>query len=394
MHNAKQFTIMATYSKERSRMPALDDVLRRELEISRARHMYRQLHITTPHEGVCVVRDGRERLNFCSNDYLGLAAHPEVIRAAREASSQGVGARASRLVCGEHPYFSALESALAQHKGTPAALVFGSGYLANLGVITALVGKGDLILADKLVHACMLDGARLSGAKLLRFAHQDMAEAARMLAASRSQYRHCLIVSETLFSMDGDRADVAALLALAEAHDAWCLLDDAHGTYSPLEKLPCDPRLIQIGTLSKSLGSYGGYVCGSEVLREFLIGHARSFIFSTGLPAPVVAAATAALQLIHAEPQRTTRPLELATQFCAMMGMPSPQGQIVPLVVGESEKALALAEQLYQHGILVSAIRPPTVPQGAARLRFTFSAAHSADQLERLVSVLRPLLAG
>lgn len=374
-------------------MPALDDILREKLHALDAQHLQRHVHSTTSQAGAWVERDGVRLLSFCSNDYLGLSRHPQVIHAAEEAPRiYGTGAGASRLVSGNHPLYAPLESSLAHAKSTEAALVFGSGYLANLGTITALVGKGDLIVADRLVHACMIDGAQLSGAKLLRFAHNDLADATRILETHRAQYRHCLILTETIFSMDGDLAPLDAILALASTHDAWVLSDDAHGIpYTHASSAA--PNHVQLGTLSKAIGAYGGYVCGSRTLIDYLTTTARSFIFTTGLPPATLAAAATALELIHSDEALRSRPLALAKQLTHNLGLPPAQSQIVPIIVGDSATALQAAEQLKQQHILISAIRPPTVPQGSARLRITLSAAHTDEELLQLMKALRPLVA-
>lgn len=368
-------------------MPALDDSLKQKLALLQSRHQRRHVRETAPLQGAQVRRGGKTLISFSGNDYFGLSRHPAVIEAATAALAQfGAGAGASRLITGSHPLYAGLERELATFKETEAACVFGSGYLANLGTISALVGKSDLILADRLAHACMLDAARLSGATMYRFAHNSIEHCRALLQENRADFHHCLILTETVFSMDGDRAPVGKLAALAKEFDAWLMTDDAHGLGLPLnESAKAD---IQLGTLSKGVGGYGGYVCGSQALVEYLHNAARSFVFSTGLPPATIAAAAAALRVMREEPSRCARPLELAALFCKKSGLPAPSSAIVPLVIGESEKALEASAKLEAEGFLVSAIRPPTVPEGTARLRIAFSSDHHEPDVERLASVV------
>jgi 8-amino-7-oxononanoate synthase len=299
----------------------------------------------------------------------------------------GTGAAASRLVTGNHPLYAELEARLARHKGTAAALVFGSGYLANLSIVPALAGPGDLVLLDELAHACLASAARLSGARYAPFRHNDMAHLTDLLETLRPAHRHCLILSERVFSMDGDLAPVAALAEQAQRHRSWLLLDDAHGTgLLP----PLDPRDVplQVGTLSKALGSYGGFLCASAPVVTLLHSRARGFVYTTGLPPAALAAAAAALALIEADPAWTAGPLAHARLFAARLGLPAPDSQIVKLVVGTPSRALALSRSLEEQGFLVAAIRPPTVPEGTARLRFTFTAAHTPEQIGALTDAV------
>lgn len=365
-------------------MPALDAILAEKITAIKAQHRLRQVTETTREDGLWVQRAGKRLLSFSCNDYLGLSHHPQVVAAAQEAAARyGAGAGASRLVTGNHPLYSTLEAALADWKQSEAACVFGSGYLANLGAISALVGRNDLVLADKLVHACILDGVRLSGAKLLRFAHNDAADCERLLKKHRIQHENCLIVTETVFSMDGDVAPLADLRSLCDAHDSWLMTDDAHGTGS-------SPNVadIRMGTLSKALGSYGGYVCGSQVLIDYLTTSARSLIFTTGLPPAAVGAAIEALRILRAEPQRAVTALAHARRFADAMGLPCAQSPIVPLLVGEESAALAMQQRLEEAGFLAGAIRPPTVPEGGSRLRFVFTSMHEDSHINDLIKVL------
>lgn len=339
-----------------------------------------------------------DRLNFCSNDYLGLSGDPRLVAAAAEAlQAQGTGAGASRLVTGNHRLYAACERAVATLKSTQAALVYGSGYLANIGTIPAVVGAGDLILADALSHACMMQGARLSGATLLLFRHNDMEHLADLMALHRPSYRHCLVMTEGVFSMDGDLAPLADVSRLTRLHGAWLMTDDAHGlgvvgggrgSAHAAGILPD----IQMGTFSKAVGSYGGYVAARAAVIEMLINRARSLVFSTGLPPSVVAASTAGLQVILDDKALCARPVALASLFCARAGLPAPSSAIVPLVLGDAARAVAASRRLHEAGFLVRAIRPPTVPEGTARLRFTFCANQREEDVIRLADLARELM--
>ena len=348
-------------------------------------------------------RDGRALISFSCNDYLGLSQHPAVKRAAIEAVERyGAGAGASRLVTGSHPLYRALEDALARIKGSESACVFGSGYLANLGIPQALVGDGDLILADELVHSSMHAGMRASRARCALFAHNDMDDCRRKLADLRGAHERCLIMTEGVFSMDGDRAPLAALADLADEYDAWLLTDDAHGLGvlgdgrgSAAEAGIAQRVPLQMGTLSKAVGSYGGYLCAAAPVIDLMANRARSLIYTTGLPPAAVAAAIAALDLIETDKARVARPLTLARRFAAALNLPAAESPIVPLIVHAPERALDASRALADRGFLVIAIRPPTVPEGTARLRFTFSADHSDGDVDRLIAAIRAIgLAG
>lgn len=359
-------------------MPALDDIAKQRLQTLAERHQQRVLRDSARTDGIYVTRGSKKLVSFSCNDYLGLSQHPSVIEAAIEATKEyGAGAAASRLVTGNHPLYEALETAIATMKKTEAALVLGSGYLTNVGVIPALVGKGDLVITDKLVHACIIDGAQLSGATLKRFKHNDMEDLARVLE-SRAEYTNCLIVTDHVFSMDGDIAPLKAMRALADKHDAWLMVDDAHGL--GIITPEAQPH-IWMGTLSKAAGAYGGYVAASQTVIDYLVTSARSFIFSTGLPPATIAAANAALKLMT--PELATKPLALAKRLNAHA-----QSTIVPVILGDEVMALEKSKQLEAAGFLVQAIRPPTVPAGTARLRVAFSALHNDAMVDALVKAL------
>jgi 8-amino-7-oxononanoate synthase len=371
-------------------MDSLDAFAIDALESLETQALRRRLTPTERCGGAVVIRDGRRLISFSCNDYLGLAHDPRVKAAAIAAVERyGAGAAASRLVTGDYPLVEQLEARLAAYKGKAAALVFGSGYLANVAIPPALTKAGDLILVDELSHACILAGAKLSDANTLRFRHNDVQHLASLLQAERSAARRCLIITERVFSMDGDRAPMAALASIAGEHDAWLMVDDAHGL-GVIQGAAS--AALEMGTLSKSLGSYGGYLAASAPVIEYLKSRARSFVYTTALPSASAGAALAALDILEREPDRRARPLMLARRFARAAGLPPAESSIVPLIVGEAERALKLSAELEAGGFLVVAIRPPTVPPGRARLRFTFSAAHSEADVDRLAVSLARLL--
>ncbi|WP_457788146.1 8-amino-7-oxononanoate synthase [Pseudomonas sp. PL-6] len=366
----------------------------------RAANLYRQRPLLESPQGPLVQVDGRELLAFCSNDYLGLANHPEVIAAMRAGAEKwGVGGGASHLVIGHSTPHHQLEEALAEFTGRPRALLFSTGYMANLAVVTALVGQGDSVLQDRLNHASLLDAGLLSGARFSRYLHNDAVSLANRL---RKASGNCLVVSDGVFSMDGDLADLPALCAEARATQAWVMVDDAHG-FGPLgatgggivEHFGLGPDDVQVlvGTLGKAFGTAGAFVAGSEELIETLIQFARPYIYTTSQPPAVACATLKSLELLRSEGWRREHLNQLIARFRAgaaeiglsLMDSPTP---IQPILVGDSARALKLSALLKERGLLVGAIRPPTVPVGGARLRVTLSAAHSEEQLELLLEAL------
>ncbi len=310
----------------------------------------------------------------------------------------GTGAGGSRLVSGNHPLFASLESRLAQIKGCESSLVVSSGYLANLGVIPALVGEGDVIVIDALAHACLMSGCRLSGARIELVAHNDSSAFRAAIARAHDDVDarggHVLVVTESVFSMDGDRAPLIELAALCRARGAWLLVDDAHGfLVSPDEPCTSETATIITGTLSKAAASVGGSVSGPAALISLLQSRARPFVFSTGLPPAAVAAASAAIDVAMAHGDALMgRPREQARRFCRALSLPAPASHIVPLVVGDERRALALMHDLMDDGFLAVAIRPPTVPVGSSRLRLSFSAVHSDDDVDLLAAAVKKRL--
>lgn len=378
-------------------MRSLDDFAATKLRELDARRLRRRLLPSARLDDIWIERDGRHLLSFSCNDYLNLGQHPAVREAAAGAVLRyGAGAGASRLVTGNHPLYAELEARLARLKGTEAACVFGSGYLANIGVIPALIGASDLVLLDELAHACIWAGARLSGATVLSFRHNDAEHAAQLLTQHRASHRRALIATEGVFSMDGDRAPLGALASIAERYEAWLLCDDAHevgmlgkGRGSSLADRPAATIPLQIGTLSKALGSYGGYLCASQTVIDLMLSRARTLVYSTGLPPASLAAAVAALDIIEAEPELAARPLCKARRFTDLAGLAKAQSQIVPVVIGSASAAIDASQVLESEGFLVTAIRPPTVPKGTARLRLSFCAQHPDAEIERLATIVR-----
>ena len=383
-----------------SARPSLDDLARDKLAALERRQLRRRLVITERPDATAARQADDELISFSCNDYLGLSHHPEVVAASVEATRRfGAGAGSSRLVNGNHPLYLELERKLAALKGTEDAIVFGSGYLTNVGVIPALASRADLILLDELSHSCLLSGARLSGARVLAFRHNDVAHLEELLRAERAAHRHCLVLTDGVFSMEGDLAPLGPLAALAGAHDAWLMVDDAHGLGVVGDgrgsSFACAPPVavpLQMGTLSKAVGSYGGYLCTSRSVAELLRNRARSFVYSTGLPPGSVAAASRALDLIAADKELVRRPTARACEFTTALGLPPASSAIVSLVMGTAARAMAASAALRAAGFLVAAIRPPTVPPGSSRLRVTFSAAHTPEQVAALAAAVRPLL--
>ena len=345
--------------------------------------------------GTHVELEGRRLLQCCSNDYLGLASHPAVTRAAAGAvRAYGAGAGSARLVAGTSTLHAALENDLAHLKGTEAALVFSSGYHVNAGLLPALAGDGDLILSDALNHASLIDGCRLSRAGVRVYRHADAGHLEELLRDS-SRFRHRFVVTESVFAMDGDLAPLDEIVAVARRHDAWLVVDEAHatGVFGPtggglVEQLDLTDAVdAQIGTLSKALGSLGGFVAGSHGLIDWVLNAARTFVYTTALPPAVVAAGRAAIPVMRAEPERRKR---LWSNAAALRGSLERAGfrladsasPILPVLVGDADDAVRLADALLERGVLVPAIRPPTVPEGTARLRVTPMATHTDADLE------------
>ncbi|WP_332770675.1 8-amino-7-oxononanoate synthase [Phenylobacterium sp.] len=364
-----------------------------------SRSLKRTLVPTHRLDGLWVQRGGRRLLSFSCNDYLNLSHHPAVKAAAiRAVEEHGAGAGASRLVTGDHPLLGELEGRLAALKGYEAACVFGSGYLANSGIIPTIMGAADLILVDELAHSCIWAGSQLSGAKVAAFRHNDMADLAAKLAEHRAAAKRALIATDGVFSMDGDLAPLGEISALAKAHDAWLMVDDAHGLgvvgegRGAAAMFPEARVDLAMGTFSKAIGGYGAYVCASAPVIDLLKTRARTLVYTTGLPPANAAAALAALDVIAAEPERVAAPLAKARRFTRALNLPDAASAVVPIVIGEADAALAAAAALEAQGFLAIAIRPPTVPAGTARLRLAFTAGHPDAEVDRLAAAVRVLL--
>lgn len=366
----------------------------------RAADLYRQRPLLDSPQGPLVTVDGRELLAFCSNDYLGLANHPQVIEAWRAGAARwGVGGGASHLVIGHSTPHHELEEALADFTGRPRALLFSTGYMANLGAVTALVGKGDTVLEDRLNHASLLDAGLLSGARFSRYLHNDSASLATRLDKAEG---NTLVVCDGVFSMDGDLADLPALCAEARRKDAWLMVDDAHG-FGTLGAtgggvvehfgLGLDDVPVLVGTLGKAFGTAGAFVAGSDELIDTLVQFARPYIYTTSQPPALACATLKSLELLRSEHWRREHLAVLIRRFregAASIGLQLMDSDtpIQPILIGDSGRAMALSQALRERGILVTAIRPPTVPAGSARLRVTLSAAHDLAQVDRLLEAL------
>ena len=380
----------------------LRNFAREKLEPLRDGHLLRTLVPTERRPLARSRQRSEEMISFACNDYLGLSHHPAVIEASRQATATyGTGAGASRLISGNNPLYAGLEAALAKLKDTEDAVVFGSGYLANVGVVPALAASQDLILMDELCHACLHAGATLARCRTIRYRHLDLAELSGLLRKHRPAHRHCLVLTDGVFSMDGDRAPVDDLLGICEEHDAWLMTDDAHGLGvvengrgSGFVRGRAVPVPLQMGTLSKAVGAYGGYLCTSAEVAELIRNRARSLQYATGLPPGTLAAATASLELIATDRDLVRKPLERARRFTGRLELATPDSPIVPLVLGDAQRTMQVAEALRRKGFLVGAIRPPTVPAGTARLRLTFSAVHAEEDVDRLAAAVEEVLPG
>ena len=367
--------------------------------------LLRRLRVLDSPQTTHVVSGGRPLVNFSSNDYLGLATHPALREAAMaEWERAGFGSGASRLVCGTLAAHERLEEAISGFKRTGAALCFSSGYAAAMGTIPALCSREDVIILDKLCHACLIDASRLSGAQLRVFPHNDTDKLESHLRWARTRHGRILVVAESVYSMDGDVAPLREIVELKDRHGAWLFLDEAHGVgvlgaggRGLAEASGVEGRIeVQMGTLGKALGAHGAYITGHRLLRDFLINRARSFIYSTAPPAPVAAAAAKAVEILGGTEGASL--LESLWKNIRSLGaaleMPASPSAIVPVIVGAESAAVAASENLLASGFLVPAIRYPTVAKGSARLRVTLSAAHTAEDVASLAKVLKPFVAG
>lgn len=364
----------------------LENVLKGRLNLLESEGLLKKLkksilNTSSPEGRKIQTESGEELTSFSCGDYIGLTAHETVKQAAIDAiNTYGVGARASRLTTGNHPIYEELETKIAKIYQTEAALVFSSGYLANIGSISALVDDSCMVLADQLIHASATDGAKLSGAELYTFTHNDIEDCRMLLREHRNKYKHCLILTENVSGVEGDLAPVDDLVRLAREYDAWIAVDTAHG-FGILGTAKPD---MYMGTLAKAAGALGGYICASRVTIEYLLNKARSFVYTTALPPSLIAAANAALDIYTSY---AGVPLRLAKEFCQMLELPPPKSHIVPLVMVDSRSALDAEKTLAGNGILVSAVCPPVAP--TPRLKFVFTAAHKLIDIHRLCNILK-----
>jgi len=374
--------------------------LQKELDERKALHLYRSRRISDGPQQPEMIIDGKEVINFCSNDYLCLANHETVKQAFIEGiKTYGAGSGAAHLVNGHSKAHHALEEELAEFTGYPRALLFSTGYMANLGLAQALVGKGDTVLEDRLNHASLIDGGLLSGARFQRYAHNDVAQLKEKLKTAKGE---TLVLTDGVFSMDGDIANIPALADTCMQHDAWLMVDDAHGFgvlgengRGSLEhfQLPQNAVPIYMATLGKALGTSGAFIAGSDALIETLIQKARPYIYTTAIPPAVAEATRASLKLIKTKPELRTQLNENIHYFreCATqlgIELTNSQTAIQPIILGNEELAVAMSNALFKEGLLVTAIRPPTVPKGTARLRITLSASHSRKQIDKLIEAI------
>ena len=382
------------------------DDLQSRLDDLRRRDMFRTRRSLEGPQGREVLVDGRPLINFCSNDYLGLAGDPRIADALKRGVDRwGTGTGASHLICGHTAAHEELEQALAEFAGRPRALLYGSGYAANVGVINALLSVGDFVFEDRLNHASLLDGGWISRATFSWFEHRDTADLDAKLAAIRHEPTRKLIVSDGTFSMDGDPCRLDELVALAKRHGAWTMIDDAHGMgvygangvglVDPARYSTTDVPLL-VGTLGKAFGTAGAFVAGEEPLVEFLIQRSRNYIFTTAMPSALAVATLKSLAIATAEPERREHLATLIARFqdgtrdLGLKLMPS-TSPIQPIIVGDPARVLALSRALEERGFLIGAIRPPTVPEGTSRLRVTLTAAHQASDVDRLLEALNEL---
>jgi len=374
-----------------------------ELQQIKQQNLYRSRRVVSSPQGVNIKIEGRQLINFSSNDYLGLANHPQLIQSFKKAAdNSGVGSGSAHLICGHSHSHHALEEELAEFTGRERALLFSTGYMANMGTISALLGRGDQVFQDRLNHASLLDGGLLSGARFKRYLHNDLSDLSRKLKPIDGR---TLIVSDGVFSMDGDLAPLAELSKISAENNAWLMVDDAHGigvlgeTGAGIVQhkgLTQQDVPVLMGTLGKAIGTFGAFVAGSDDLIEILIQKARSYVFTTAMPAAVAEATRTSLKLVVAENWRREKLNQVVQHFRAgasQLGLPLMQSDtaIQPLLIGESQRAVDISEALFSKGFLVGAIRPPTVAKGEARLRITFSADHQLQHVDRLLEALDTL---
>ena len=382
-------------------------IFHEKIDLLKKNNLYRKLVDSDSVDSVLIERGAQKFISFCSNDYFGLAHNSLVKKAAIAAINKyGVGSGASRYVSGNNSLYRKLEKRIARMKNCDDAMVFSSGYQTAIGVVPALVGEGDLVVADKLIHSSLLDGVKLAGAKLVRFCHNDVGHCEELLQANKLQYKKILIITETVFSMDGDVGKVSELQKIARKNNCMLLTDAAHdidfvgfighktkiisAENSPVKDSASNKNhdlYLQMGTLSKAAGSFGGYISGNKIMIDYLRNFAKSAIYTTALPPAILAASLQSLKIIEKK-KLGKKVLENAQYFCELMNLPQPQSAIIVIKIGDNKKVLQIAENIAKQGFLISAIRPPTVEPKGARLRITFSAAHKKSQIKQLSQLL------
>jgi|TARA_B110000971_G_scaffold10152_1_gene9747 8-amino-7-oxononanoate synthase len=379
----------------------MDATLQGALDERRQQHLYRQRSNLNSRCAATIMVDGKSQHNFCSNDYLGLAGHPDIAKALQQGADQyGTGSGASHLISGHSQAHEQLEQELAEFTGRPRALLFSTGYMANMGVISALVGRRDLVLQDRLNHASLLDGGLLSRADLQRYKHANTEDLAARLSASNAERK--LVVTDGVFSMDGDLPPLESMAVVTNQHQGWLMVDDAHG-FGVLGKhgggliealdLSIEQVPILVGTLGKAFGTFGAFVAGSEALIETLIQFSRSYIYTTALPPAVAVASSASLKILQAESWRREKLVSLVSRFrlgAKQIGLDLMDSQtpIQPVQINNDQRVMEINQQLRAKGFMVGAIRPPTVPAGSGRLRICLSATHTEDQIDQLLEAL------
>ncbi len=363
-----------------------------KINFLRKNNLYRELVDVDMLTAVVMKRGAQKLISFCSNDYFGLSHEPVVKKAAIDATNRyGVGSGASRYISGNNSLYRKLEKQIARMKKCDDVIVFSSGYQGAIGVLPALVGEGDLVVADKLIHSSLIDGVKLAGARLVRFRHNDMSHCEELIGVNKKQHKKILIITETVFSMDGDVGKVLELQKIAQKNNCLLLTDAAHD----IDFIGCNAvennenaLHLQMGTLSKAVGSFGGYVAGNKILIDYLRNFAKSAIYTTALPPAILAASLQSLKII-AKKKLGKKVLENAQYFCELMNLPQPQSAIIVIKIGDNKKVLDIAKNIAKQGFLISAIRPPTVEPKGARLRITFSVLHTKQQIKRLAKILK-----
>jgi len=363
--------------------------LSNNIEYLKSKNLFRSLEDYEAISPIILKRKKQQFISFACNDYLGLSHNAKVKKSAILAiENYGVGSRASRFITGNNVIYKKLEKQIAEFYKAEKAIIFASGYSTAIGVIPALVGEGDLVVADKLIHSCLIDGIKLSMAKMIRFNHNDIEHCQKILSENHQKYRKILLISENIFSMDGDCGKINELLIIAKKYSAILLTDDAHGISINTIK---DQLHIQMGTLSKGFGSLGGFVVGNKIIIEYLIQFAKSLRYSTALPPSILASSLMAFKLAKNQ-KLAKKSLANAEYFCQIMNMPKPQSTIVPIIIGDEKRTLLIAQKILSKGFIVGAIRYPTVPLNTSRLRLTFSASHQKKQIKQLALIIKQQL--